>query len=124
MRATSRRYASSIVARVEGRLDHDTCDAFGAQLTLWVDTAARERGILVLDLSGLEYVSSAGLRCFMLGSRHAQANGTAIVVAALQPMVAEIFAISHFDRLFRVFPDVRAALADASGEALAAFDKA
>jgi len=124
MRVTSRRYASCIVVRPEGRLDHDTCDPFGAQLTLWVDTAARDRGTLVLDLSGLEYVSSAGLRCFMLGSRHAKASDTAIVVAALQPMVAEIFAISHFDRLFRVFPDVRAALAESSGEALAAFDKA
>ncbi|HET7401711.1 MAG TPA: STAS domain-containing protein [Usitatibacter sp.] len=124
MRVTPRRYASCIVVRAEGRLDHDTCDAFGAQLTQWVDDAARERGTLVLDLSGLEYVSSAGLRCFMLGSRHAKASGTGIVVAALQPMVAEIFAISHFDRLFRVFPDVRAALAEVSGEALAAFDKA
>ena len=124
MRVTSRRYASCIVVRPEGRLDHDTCDPFGTQLTLWVDTAARDRGTLVLDLSGLEYVSSAGLRCFMLGSRHAKASDTAIVVAALQPMVAEIFAISHYDRLFRVFPDVRAALAESSGEALAAFDKA
>ncbi len=112
------------MVRPEGRLDHDTCDPFGAQLALWVETAARDRGTLVLDLSGLEYVSSAGLRCFMLGSRHAKASDTAIVVAALQPMVAEIFAISHFDRLFRVFPDVRAALAESSGEALAAFDKA
>jgi anti-sigma B factor antagonist len=123
MHVTSRRYASSVVVRVEGRLDHDTCDPFGAKLAGLVEAAGRERGTVVLDLSGLEYVSSAGLRCFMLGSRQARAADTAISVAALQPMVAEIFAVSHFDRLFRVFPSVRAALAESSAEALAAFDK-
>jgi anti-anti-sigma factor len=123
MRVTSRRYASSVVVRVEGRLDQDTCEPFGEQLAALVEAAGREGGAVVADLSGLEYVSSAGLRCFMLGSRKAKATDTAILVAALQPMVAEIFAISHFDRLFRVFPGVREALASVSGEALAAFDK-
>ena len=123
MRVTSHRYASCVVVRADGRLDHDTCDPFGAQLTEWVEGAARERGIVVLDLSGLEYVSSAGLRCFMLGSRHASSTGTSIVVAALQPMVAEIFAISHFDRLFSVFPSVRAALAESWDKELPAFDR-
>ena len=124
MHVTSRRYAGSVVVRLAGRLDQETCEPFGEQLTALVETAGRERGAVVVDLSGLEYVSSAGLRCFMLGSRKAKATDTPILVAALQPRVAEIFAISHFDRLLRVFPDVRAALAAASAEALAAFDRA
>ena len=73
----------------------------------------------MLDLSGLEYVSSAGLRCFMLASRQAKAQHGRIVVAALQPMVAEIFEISHFNLVFQVFPTVREALAAASTEAAA-----
>jgi hypothetical protein len=38
-------------------------------------------------------------------------------------MVAEIFEISHFNLVFQVFPAVREALAMASAEAAAAFDK-
>ena len=86
--------------------------------------ARRATGGVVLDLSGLEYISSAGLRCFMLGSREARAQNARVVVAALQPMVAEIFAISHFNLVFQVFPGVREALASVSPEAAAAFDKA
>ena len=43
---------------------------------------------------------------------------------ALQPIVAEIFAISRFDSVLEVFPSVRDALAAMSPEALAAYDAA
>ncbi|MGE5616284.1 MAG: hypothetical protein ACM3X5_05155 [Bacillota bacterium] len=46
-----------------------------------------------------------------------------IVLAALQPMVAEIFSISHFDQVFQVFPGVSEALYATSREAAAAFAK-
>jgi len=124
MNVASRRYANALVVKVAGRLDQDTCEAFRMQLMGFVaDAAAQPGGAVVLDLSGLEYVSSAGLRCFMLASREARAKNARIVVAELQPMVAEIFAISHFNLVFQVFPAVREALAGVSPEAAAAFDK-
>ena len=124
MTLASRRYAGAVVLRVEGRLDQDTCDTFRADLMHEVDGAAREGGTVVLDLSGLEYVSSAGLRCFMLASREAKAMQARIYVAQLQPMVDEIFGISHFNLVFQVFPTVRDALAAVSPEAAAAYRKA
>jgi anti-sigma B factor antagonist len=124
MQAASRRYGNALVVKVSGRLDQDTCETFRAELTGFVAEAAAEAGgAVVLDLSGLEYVSSAGLRCFMLASREARAKNARIVVASLQPMVAEIFAISHFNLVFQVFPSVREALASVSPEAAASFDK-
>ena len=123
MNVTSRRFGNAVVLRVEGRLDQDTCGGFTTELMSYVDGAVREGGAIVLDLSGLEYVSSAGLRCFMLASREAKAHHGRIFVAALQPMVAEIFAISHFNLVFQVFPTVREALGAVSPEAAAAFEK-
>jgi anti-anti-sigma factor len=123
MNVTSRRYANAVVLLVEGRLDQDTCVAFTNDLMASVNAAAGDGGAVVLDLSGLEYVSSAGLRCFMLASRQAKANHSRIAVAALQPMVSEIFEISHFNLVFQVFPTVREALGAVSAEAAAAFDK-
>lgn len=121
MNASFRRYASAAVLRVSGRLDQDTCEGFRAQLMKHVDDAAREGGSVVLDLSGLEYISSAGLRSLMLASREAKAQHARICVAELQPMVAEIFEISHFNLVFQVFPTVRDALAAVSAEAAAAY---
>lgn len=123
MALQARSYANALVLRVVGRLDQDNCDAFRADLMVHVDRFAQDGGAVVLDLSGLEYISSAGLRCFMLASRQAKARFGRISVAALQPMVSEIFEISHFDMVFQVFPTVREALAAVSGEASAAFDQ-
>jgi anti-sigma B factor antagonist len=124
MNVSSRRFANAIVLRVEGRLDQDTCGAFTTDLMKSVDVAAAENGAVVLDLAGLEYISSAGLRCFMLASRQAKSQHAKIAVSALQPMVAEIFQISHFNLVFQVFPTVREALGAVSGTAVAVFDTA
>jgi anti-anti-sigma factor len=122
MTLSPRRYANAVVLSVSGRLDQDTCDAFRADLMVHVEAAARDGGAVALDLAGLEYVSSAGLRCFMLASRQAKAQHSRIVVAALQPMVSEIFEISHFNLVFQVFPTVREAVGALSADALKAFD--
>jgi anti-sigma B factor antagonist len=124
MALQARHYGNALVLGVAGRLDQDNCDAFRADLMAHVEKSALEGGAVVLDLSGLEYISSAGLRCFMLASRQAKAQHGRIFVAALQAMVAEIFEISHFNLVFQVFPTVREALAAASSEAAAAFDAA
>ena len=124
MNVTSRRFANAVVVHAAGRLDQDTCEAFRADLLKYVEDAALAGGAIVLDLSALEYVSSAGLRCFMLASRQAKAQHGRIFVAALQPMVAEIFQNSHFNLVVQVCPSVREAVAAVSADAAAAFEKA
>jgi hypothetical protein len=47
-----------------------------------------------------------------------------IAVAALQPVAREIFHIARFNHVVEIFPDVRAALQQLSGAALAAWDAA
>ena len=123
MKLNAQKYADTLVVTPTGRLDHDNCDGFRAGLQPHVDAAASEGRGIVLDLSQLEYVSSAGLRCFMLSARQAGSQGGKIVLAALRPVVAEIFQISRFDMLFEVFPSVREALAALSAPAAAAFDR-
>lgn len=79
---------------------------------------------LVLDLSGLEYVSSAGLRCLMLAAKEARERKGRLIVAAMQPIVAEIFKISRFNLVFEVFATLREALASVSPQAAEALDRA
>jgi anti-sigma B factor antagonist len=124
MKLESRTYADTVVVVPAGRLDHDNCEAFRAGLQPHLDRAAASGQRMVLDLSELEYVSSAGLRCFMLAAKQAGNRGSKIVLASLRPVVAEIFQISRFDMLFEIFPSVREALAALSASAAAAFDGA
>ena len=60
----------------------------------------------------------------MIAAKAVRARGARIAVAGLQPVVAEIFAISRFDGVLEVFPAVRDALAAMSPAALAAYDAA
>src|ERR1700694_4522397 len=118
-----RNYASVRVLAPKGRLDHDSCDAFRADLAPHLEASLRERQQLVLDFSGIDYVSSAGLRCLMLAAKEAGARSGRMMVAAMQPVVAEIFQISRFNMVFEVFPTLREALASISPQAVEAFDR-
>jgi len=122
MSLPSQTYGNALVLTVAGRLDQDNCESFRRNLAPQIDTAIQGALTIVLDLSELEYVSSAGLRCFMLAAKETKLHDGRIVVAALQPMVAEIFQISRFDMLIPVFPTVRAALESISADSLAAFN--
>ena len=123
MKLTSQTYADTLVIHPAGRLDHDNCEDFRAGLQPHLEQGARDGRAVVLDLSGLEYISSAGLRCFMLAAREARNQGGKVVLAALRPVVAEIFQISRFHLVFDVFPTVREALAALSPQAAQAFDR-
>jgi len=116
-------YDNALVLSPTGRLDHDNCESFREELAPHLERSARNTMAIVLDLSGLEYVSSAGLRCFMLAAKQAKAQSSRIVIASMQPVVAEIFQIARFNLVFEAYPKVRDALASLSPAAAAAFDQ-
>jgi anti-sigma B factor antagonist len=123
MALAHRLFDQTLVLSPSGRLDHDNCEAFREELAPHLERSAQEGVAIVLDLSGLEYVSSAGLRCFMLAAKQAKAQNSRIVIAAMQPVVAEIFQIARFNLVFEAYPGVRDALAALSPAAAAAFDR-
>ncbi|MBL6749114.1 MAG: STAS domain-containing protein [Nevskia sp.] len=119
MEAKQTRLSGSLILRPAGRVDMGNAEAF-KELLLRV--LAEAKTALVLDLAELEYISSAGLRAIMIASRAAKSGGVALGVAAMQPVVAEIFAISRFDLVFPCFASCREALARLAPDALAGFD--
>jgi anti-anti-sigma factor len=79
---------------------------------------------VVIDLTGVEYISSVGLRVLMVASKEAKAHGRTLVVCGLQPVVREIFEISRFNLVLKVFATLREALTAVSPAALAEFEAA
>jgi anti-anti-sigma factor len=117
-----KRVADVVVLRLAGRINHTSSDDFKGALAPFLADCAAGRDQIVLDLSALEYISSAGLRVLMLARKQTKAQGGVLVVSGLTAVVKEIFEISKFTLVFDVFPDIRAALAHLSPSALAAFD--
>jgi anti-sigma B factor antagonist len=117
-------YGDVLVLSPEGRIDHANSEEFRQALSPLIERCSANGDRLVLDLAGVDYVSSAGLRCFMLAEKQAKTQGGTIVVAAMQPVVNEFFQISRFTLVFETFSTVRDALAKVSPTALKAFDAA
>ncbi|MGH8048600.1 MAG: STAS domain-containing protein [Chthoniobacterales bacterium] len=93
------------IVELAGRLDQATAAEFDAQLAALVGNR------VVLDLAKLEYVSSAGLRSVLGALKRAGATGGAMALAAPIPSVVEVFEISGFITLVKIYPDRAAAVA-------------
>lgn len=100
------------VVRPHGRIDLDHANEFGEGLAPFLARTSADGAPLVLDLSRVPYISSVGLRVLMLASRQVKAQQGRLAVAALTPMVAEVFHISRFDMILRVFDTVADAVAN------------
>jgi anti-anti-sigma factor len=118
---SSRRYAQAVVMRPRGRIDHASAASFESALAPRVAEVGNEGGTLVLDFAGVDYISSVGLRALMIAARQMREKQAQLLVAALQPVVAEIFAISRFDRVFSITATLDDALALCSPEARSAY---
>lgn len=105
MKLSQTQQGRACVVAVSGRVDHGNAEALRAALQ-----PALQEPMTVLDLSRLDYISSAGLRILMLAARETKARGHALAVCSLQPVVREIFAITRFDQVLSVHADVPAAL--------------
>jgi anti-sigma B factor antagonist/stage II sporulation protein AA (anti-sigma F factor antagonist) len=124
MKMTSKRYGDTVILSPQGRIDHASFEDFKSALAPHLEHCANGQDCVVLDLSAVEYISSVGLRVLMMASKKARAQNGMIVVAALQPIVKEIFEISHFDLVLETFQTVPDAIAKVSPSAAALFNSA
>jgi anti-anti-sigma factor len=82
-----------LVLGLEGRLDATNSKMFEDKILAVIDEGERQ---LVIDLSQLNYVSSAGLRVFLLASKRLSPAGGKLVLCSLQEPVKEVFEIVGF----------------------------
>ena len=111
MELTERRAGKAVVLAPAGRIDMSTSEQLKERLIPLVTNAGRNGEVVVLDFSGVDYISSAGLRVLMLAAKEAKTSGGKIAVAALQPLVNEIFEISRFNKVLACHAGVDEAIA-------------
>ncbi len=97
-----------LVGRPIGKIDETTWEQFQAKLSEAVTAAAAGGGRLVVDFSGLDYMSSRGLRVLNLAKREA-GEAVTIVLAAPNSRMREILEISRYHLLFKIADDVGSA---------------
>jgi len=101
--------------KASGRLDFEASSGFQTQMEAAVAGAATRGAAVVIDCASLEYVSSAGLRVFLVAARAAKAANIGFAVCSLVPAVKEVFEVSGFGRIIDVQADFAAASAKLAG---------
>jgi anti-anti-sigma factor len=98
--ATSR-LASSATLALSGRLDGLSSPELEQQVMALTASGVHA---LTFDLSGLDYVSSAGLRVFIIAAKKLKASGGTAQFTSLTPAVRDVFHISGLLTAFGVAP--------------------
>jgi anti-anti-sigma factor len=96
------------IAKLAGRLDSGSAQAAEER---FAGLLGAEVPHLAIDLSGLEYISSAGLRILLVVAKKVQQAHGKVVLFGLGSNVREVFAISGFDKIFAIQEDAAAAIA-------------
>lgn len=67
-------------------------------------------GAVILDLSGLEHLDSTAVGVLVGGLKRFDAQGRRFFLVNPRDRVASVFRITHLDSVFKVFPNVQAAI--------------
>lgn len=97
------------VISVKGRMDAVSSPDFEKELSLLMD---KGRKLFVIDFSGLEYISSSGLRSILTIAKKLKATESIIVLASLRSTVKEVFEISGFSTIIPIYATVDDALSN------------
>lgn len=90
-----------------GQLDSRAAPDFEKAL---LKLLAEKKLEILLDLAGLEYVASAGLRVFVMIGKRLQAEGGRLALCSLDAGVMKVLEISGFVPLFPILPNRREAV--------------
>ena len=121
MNIASRTYGDVILVEPTGRIDYAAGAEFEQAVLPLVEPAAGSGAGIVFDLQGVPYISSVGLRVFLIAAKMLRSRGARIAVVNMQPVVEQIMSISRFDKVVEMFPTVTDAFAALSSDAVAAY---
>ncbi len=95
------------IVSLVGHLDGMTCGEVQEKLTALVEAGTTQ---MVLDLSRMDYISSAGLRVLLILQKSLKSKSGEAVFLKVQDSVKEVFNLSGFSALFTFFASEEEAL--------------
>jgi anti-anti-sigma factor len=109
MEVTSRKEKKFIIVSVTGRIDAITAPEFETYLA---GLMTKDEKHFLVNLANLDYISSAGLRSILATAKKLKSDAGEIVFSGLRGPVEEVFKISGFHSIFKIFESEATALAN------------
>jgi anti-sigma B factor antagonist len=107
MELSEAKTGNATVLRIVGRVDGSVSKTLEEKLT---DIVSRDKNVVV-DLGEMAFISSAGLRSLLVAAKRSRAVQGNIALSSLKAEVREVFDISGFSTLFKIYPSEKEALA-------------
>lgn len=106
MNITTEKIKGFSVLKIDGRIDTSNSSVFEAKTDQLFSSGAKN---IIFDCSGLNYISSSGLRVFLVTQKKAISLNGKLHLCNMQPAIKEIFDISGFTNIFRIFGSLKEA---------------
>ncbi len=104
---------SVLLLRARGHINTQSAAPFEAKA---FRTIGETDSDVVIDASGVTYLSTAGLRVFIRLWKVLKDKGYALYICNLKPYINQIFELLGFDRVIDIHSDVESALAFAGSK--------
>jgi anti-sigma B factor antagonist len=99
---STRQTENTLIGLPTGRVDEKSWEALLGHLIQAIAAAAAAKLDFALDLSGVDYMSSRGLRVLTLARRDAETHQIKFTLARPNERMREILAISRYDKIFKI----------------------
>lgn len=110
---SDRIHGKALIVAPSGHVDGPAASIFADSLADSVDRAAANGlGLLILDLSYVDYISSRGLRALTIAQRRALQIELSFRLARPGARMQELLEISRYDTIFGIYPSIEAAMND------------
>ncbi len=107
MEVFEQQLAKILILRPIDRLDSTSLQKFSDHAKMKIQNGVRA---LILDLSELNYMSSAGIRILTMIDSTIQSFKGNLLICGLNPQVKELFELACLDQVYKIFPDKKVAL--------------
>ncbi len=97
---------SILVMEIDGRLDLTSSEYLLDCIEGHIEDGVHR---FILDCEPLEFISSAGLGALVRANKRLRQAGGSIALAGVKGIIAEAIHLTHFDKIFHLFPTVEAA---------------
>lgn len=112
MRTKLNMFGSVAVLAVSGRIDANSAPTLENVLLAAVD---EKTGAIIVDMSAVDYVSSAGLNVALLAAKALAKTSRRLVVAGMNDDVADVMRLTGVDKLIVLSASLDAAVEAAGG---------
>ncbi len=92
------REGESLVLTIQGKIDTVTTP----QVQTAILTGFQKASAVIIDCEGVEYISSAGLRAFLIGQKTAASKGGTLTVRHMSEGVLAVFKTTGFDKVLNI----------------------